>query len=276
MKRRKTSVAPPPPVPVGPQTNYLRTPYEPQETKCLSAGTSQRTPNVEEFELPPELYERLSQALHDLPENAAPVQRLLALCGSVCDAKLDILRKAGDKEDAFVLETVFKSFLESLNSAAESGSIQFAVPPSSTALELGDEDLRVDLEARKAGLRNRLALLKKEEQEWHDLLAKVEDLDIGEVSPEAEDEEIAAVGDKYAPEELAALRALNRDVHRKITMQVDGVCILVGNIEDLIDRANATAQEVHVQHHKKRFENFPHVDSPKFLLRKIMAPEGLS
>lgn len=160
MKRRKTSVAPPPPVLVGPQTNYLRTPYEPQETRCLSAGTSQRTPNVEEFELPPELYERLSQALHDLPENAAPVERLLALCGSVCDAKLDILSKSGDKKDAEILDTVFKSFLESLKSAAESGSIQFAVPPSSNVLELGDEDLRVDLEARKAGLRNRLAILK--------------------------------------------------------------------------------------------------------------------
>jgi len=161
MKRRKTSVAPPPPVPVGPpQTNYLKTPYEPQETRCLSAGTSQRTPNVEEFELPPELYERLSQALHDLPENAAPVERLLALCGSVCDAKLDILNKSGKTKDATVLDTVFKSFLESLKSAAESGSIQFAVPPSTTVLELGDEDLRVDLEARKAGLRNRLALLK--------------------------------------------------------------------------------------------------------------------
>jgi hypothetical protein len=119
-----------------------------------------------------------------------------------------------------------------------------------------------------------LFIFLQEEQDWHDLLAKVEELDIGEVSPEAEDGDLATTGDKYAQEELAALRALNKDVHRKITMQVDGVCTLVGNIEDLIDRANATAQEVHVQHHKKRFENFPHVDSPKFLLRKIMAPEG--
>jgi hypothetical protein len=161
MKRRKTSVAPQAAIPAGPPANLLRTPYEPQETRGMSAGTSQRTPNVEEFELPPELYERLSQALHDLPENAAPVERLLALCGSVCDAKLDILKKAGDTEDAAVLDTVFKSFLESLKQAAESGSIQFAVPPSSGAVELGDEDLKVDLEARKAGLRNRLALLKK-------------------------------------------------------------------------------------------------------------------
>ncbi len=162
MKRRKTSVAPPPAMPAGPPpTNFLRTPYEPQETRGLSAGGSQRTPNVEEFELPPELYERLSQALHNLPENAAPVERLLALCGSVCDAKLDILNKAGDTEDAAVLDKVFKSFLESLKTAAESGSIQFAAPPSSSVLELGDEDLKVDLEARKAGLRNRLALLKK-------------------------------------------------------------------------------------------------------------------
>jgi hypothetical protein len=159
MKRRKTSVAPPPPIPAGPPTQFLRTPYEQQER--LSAGTSQRTPNVEEFELPAELYERLSQALHNLPENAAPVERLLALCGSVCDAKLDILKKHGDTEDAVVLETVFKSFLDSLKSAAESGSIQFAAPPSSSVLELGDEDLKVDLEARKAGLRNRLELLKK-------------------------------------------------------------------------------------------------------------------
>ena len=84
----------------------------------------------------------------------------------------------------------------------------------------------------------------------------------------------AAAGEKYAAAEIAALKAIQQDVHRKITMQVDGVCTLVGNIEDLIDRANQTAQDVHVQHRKKRFENFPHIDSPKFLIKKLMAPDG--
>ena len=95
-----------------------------------------------------------------------------------------------------------------------------------------------------------------------------------EAEAEEGDEPSTAPAENYAAEEIAAVRALEQDIHRKITMQVDGVCTLVGNIEDLIDRANQTAQEVHVQHHKKRFEKFPHVDSPKFLIKKIMAPGG--
>lgn len=114
----------------------------------------------------------------------------------------------------------------------------------------------------------------QEEREWHELLAKVEELDIEDAAV-AEDES-ASVGavEKYAAEEIAALRALRQDVHRKVTMQVDGVCMLVGNIEDLIDRAHQTAQEVHMEHHKKIFESFPHVDSPKFLIKKILGPGG--
>ena len=101
-------------------------------------------------------------------------------------------------------------------------------------------------------------------------------MDLGDGSALAEDEGTSTGGAEghYAGEEIAALRALRQDMHRKVTMQVDGVCMLVGNIEDLIDRANLIAQEVHMEHHKKRFERFPHVDSPKFLIKKLLGPGG--
>ena len=275
MKRRKTAVPPPPPL--APH-HLLKTPYEAQE-RAASAAT-QRTPNVEEYEISAELYERLSTNLQNLPDNAPPAQRLLALCGAVCGAEVELLGKEGHEDESSALETVFTSFLASLKAAAERGSVQLSTLQDAPGIALADADLRVDLEARKAGLRNRLQMLKKEEEEWHELRAKVEDLEIGGAEAEAEGEGDQGEGaepgssaqaiEKYAGEEIAALKALREDVHRQITMQVDGVCTLVGNIEDLIERANQTAQDAQVQHHKKRFEPFPNVHSPKVLIRKIM------
>ena len=160
MKRRKTIVEDPATAAAdggGTQASLLQTPYEQQERGSVA---TQRTPNVEEYEISAELYERLSHNLHNLPETAGPSDRLLALCGSVCAAELEILRKGGKLEDVAVLEIVFSSFLEALKAAAEGGDLQFAAV-SSGSPEMGDEDLRVDLEARKAGLKNRLQILNK-------------------------------------------------------------------------------------------------------------------
>ena len=112
----------------------------------------------------------------------------------------------------------------------------------------------------------------QEEEEWHELMAKVDQLDIEQeqIAANEEDPSTSAAAEKHAGQEIAALRALNKDLHCKVTMQVDAVCKLVGNIEDLIDRANQTAQDVHVRQHQKRFENFAHIDSPQVLLKKVM------
>lgn len=120
---------------------------------------SQRTPNVEEYEITPELYERLSRSLHELPETATPSQHLLATCKAIWEAEVDIANKKGETKLVEALNAVYKEFMNAVESAIEKGDIQFA-PSDATGPRLDAEDLRVDLEARKAGLRNRLHMLK--------------------------------------------------------------------------------------------------------------------
>lgn len=122
---------------------------------------TQRTPNVEEFEISAELYERLGNSLQNLPDGAPPADRLLALCSSVCRAELDTLAKESNPEAQAALDAVFSAYLDSLSTATEQGAVQFAEPATASKLALDADDLKVDLEARKAGLRKRLQILKK-------------------------------------------------------------------------------------------------------------------
>jgi len=141
------------------QANALKTPYEDIERASIA---SQRTPNVEEYEISAELYDRLSRSLHNLPETAPPSDRLVVVCSSVCRAEVEILKQTGQGALASMLDQVFSSYMASLSNAAEQGAIQFAQPAApGDKLILDADDLKVDLEARKAGLRNRLNMLHK-------------------------------------------------------------------------------------------------------------------
>lgn len=115
----------------------------------------------------------------------------------------------------------------------------------------------------------------QEEQEWHDLLAKVQTLDIKPPSNDSEQaaHNTAAAVDSLAGEEIAALQALQHDVHRRLTLQVDAVCMLIGNMEDLIEKAQDTMHEAQTQLHAQRLKAFPHVYSPARLIRAIVRPE---
>lgn len=134
-----------------------KTPYEQQERNSMA---TQRTPNVEELELSEELFNHLTENLSQLPENAQPIQKLLSVCGAVCGSELHKRSKECDAEVCAALDAIFAHFLALVKLAVTQGDIKFAPDMSGNVVKLGDEDLKVDLEARKAGLRNRLQMLK--------------------------------------------------------------------------------------------------------------------
>ena len=134
----------------------MKTPYEQDKTSCAS----QRTPNVEEFEITEELYDRLNRSLRNLPEVASPAERLAAICMSICDAEAALLSKQGHDLNKGAVDTVFSTFLLSLEREMQQGLICFAETSSEENALLDYEDLRVDIEARKLGLRSRLQALR--------------------------------------------------------------------------------------------------------------------
>lgn len=74
----------------------------------------------------------------------------------------------------------------------------------------------------------------------------------------------------YAAEELGALQKMENEVLQRLTMQVDGVCTLLGNVEDLLQRANIVAQEAQRHQHSQRFKAFQHMNSPARLIKAIV------
>lgn len=155
IKRRKTELG----GPRGPAemavAEQLKTPYEQDKTSCAS----QRTPNVEEFEITEELYDRLNRNLRNLPEGAPPAERLVAICTSICDAEAALLGKHDHEQDKEAVDTLFKKFILSLEKEAQQGLLCFVETECEENTLSDYEDLKVDLEARKMGLRSRLQAL---------------------------------------------------------------------------------------------------------------------
>lgn len=116
----------------------------------------------------------------------------------------------------------------------------------------------------------------QEEAEWHALLQKVELLDQqqlalapggaveaaaaadgaaavappagGSSSPAAAEQQRPSGGSSDGEEsELVALAQLHAGVHRHLAMQVEGVCKLVGDVEEMVERANRSAAAVQVR-----------------------------
>lgn len=133
----------------------------PEVTPRQSQQTPQRTPNVEEYEISAELYNRLTKALHDFPETAPPSSRLLAVCSSVCAAEIDEVRKRGDEEIAVALESVFGDFMDGIAGAIDNQTIRMA-----STVEAPDDDFKIDIASRKVGLQRRLEILEKVCAQW--------------------------------------------------------------------------------------------------------------
>lgn len=263
---------------------------------------------MEEFEITEELYDRLNRSLRNLPEGASPAERLAAICKSICDAEAALLGRQGDDPNKGAVDTVFSAFLSSLERETQQGLICFAETSGEENASLDYEDLKVDIEARKMGLRSRLQALRsvrlsinsvlrviltaqmlkkkdetkeshslpfcclQEKDEWESLLAKVDEMKTSPIpSEEATESELASTSvTLYAAEELDALQRMESEVLQRLTMQVDGVCTLLGNVEDLLLRANDVAQEAQRHQHSRRFKAFQHMNSPARLIKAIV------
>ncbi|GAB4818836.1 hypothetical protein N2152v2_005882 [Parachlorella kessleri] len=141
-------------------------------------------------------------------------------------------------------------------------------PPAPAEQEVEQGDYQVDLEARKAGLRARLAGYEKEVADWDTLVQEAE-----QFSSETAAAGVATPGSEAAePADIAELKKMHEDLHRHLTIQAEGLCKLVGDVEELVDRANRTAHTLQAEYHQEKFQAFPHVDSPARLIREIVKP----
>lgn len=102
------------------------------------------------------------------------------------------------------------------------------------------------------------------------MLSKVDSLDLeAPIYPKggAENPSTSVV---MAAEEIQELQALKESIQKQLTMQVEGVSLVVGNIEDLIEQANEKAAIAQKKYHSERFKAFPHVNSPARLIKAIV------
>ena len=243
-------------------SNAYATPVTKLGDNKHTSATPQRTPNVEEYEISAELYNRLTEVLHDDLTDGA---RLLAVCSSVCAAELDEINKDGGERVASALETVFGNFMDGIAAALDDESIQMAPVVD----EFDGDDFKVDIASRKLGLRRRLDILRKEEQDWGDLLAKVDAIDLS-VEVVAEEAASGRVNTELAADEILGLQQLQESMQKHVTTQVEGVSLVIGNIEDLIEKANSKAQDAQKTLHSQRYKEYQHVSSPKRLIKAIV------
>ncbi len=278
LKRRKTTLggapaqnripngAPPPPPPVPP----FKTPGAGAPPPPAAPGTGGRSPAIDEYEISEGLYHSLSAALGALPEAAPAGARLAAVAGAVCDAERAAAAGAGGAAAAAAdaLAEVFAAFGAALRGAVDAGEVRCAASPGAggAGRRAGGDELRVDLAARKAGLRARLRRFAEEEAEWAALLAKAEAVE-AEAAGAAEE---AAAAPRPPSAEAEALRAAGAAAHRRLATQVDAVAMLVGDCEALAERAGAATAAAAADHQRRRFGAFPHVDSPARLIRALV------
>lgn len=275
VKRRKTTIPPPPSskqldASNSEEQNRFKTPHQGfQDT----SGKVQRSPNVEEFEISEHLYDKLSTSLLHAA-NKAPEDVLVAVCGAVCDAELEAAAERNQPYLRDVLKRVFDKFLKSIEEATKDGSLRCAnLAPKYVGVDSDAEDLHVDLEARKAGLRNRLSLLQEEERQWNSTFENVQSMDMaGERKSQNGSVPDPPDVSAYAGEEIHGLRSLKEDLPRVITQQVDGLEMMIKHMEEIIARNGATVEEVKSGLTKKRFQPFKYINSPQKLVKLIAKP----
>lgn len=285
--------------------------------------------NFDEYSISRELYQRLSLRLGALTEDATPAERLGAYVDAVCDAEQLSIASAtnnnngeGEKNPQMeaAVQDVLTMFRKSVVTALKMGTITCLDGPPSTPATGGksgagnndpndydnDNDHYAHLEARKAGLRARLARFEEEEREWENLLIKVEEMhqelesqaaaalgyindgknnnynnknDMGEDGQQHQHQQQEEREKKDAedvdPPEAKELRQLQADVHREVALQVEGLCMLVGDVEELADVADQSAHAMQAQYHAEKFKTFAHMDSPDRLIRDILRPTAV-
>eukprot|EP00891_Asterochloris_glomerata_P002231 jgi/Astpho2/2231/fgenesh1_pg.00040_%23_64_t len=77
-----------------------------------------------------------------------------------------------------------------------------------------------------------------------------------------------------APVKVGLLQQARADAHRRVTMQVEGLCALVSGCEELVAKAQQHGTIIQAAYHHERFRTFPHVDSPARLIKELLKPRA--
>ncbi|KAL0051387.1 hypothetical protein WJX82_006470 [Trebouxia sp. C0006] len=243
-----------------------------------------------------------------------------------------------DPAVARVVENVLGTFVQSVQSAAADGTFQAdsqTGPKAAKTTPDAEDDVmfKVDLEARKAGLRAQLAAFTKKEEEWQEVLTQQDtwqhaaepsspqaraqpgnlpadaahatgaeeaafvsagNAQGGAPAPEADDHAVQAhladalvpagadqsaaalVGQagSLLPGEAGLLRKAEVEAHRKVAMQVEGLCSMVSGVEELVAKAEKHCTAMQARYHQERFRTHPHIDSPAKLIQELLKPAG--
>lgn len=170
--KRKRAEPPAAPAASAPRTaarsHLLRTPAGALLAAPAATAVPAGSPYADEVELPRGLGQRLAAAAAALPERAPPAQRLLAFAESIGAAAAEAeARRPGGAARAAPLAAAFATFHAALAGALESGAVAVAprvappTPSNGVQQEVDQPEYGVDLAARKAGLRARLANFQK-------------------------------------------------------------------------------------------------------------------
>jgi hypothetical protein len=178
-KRKRSSAAPPaaqphpprgPAASAGTRSHLLRTPAgAAAAAQAATAAAAAESPYADELELPRALGQRLVQGMQQLAERAAPAERLAAIADSLGGAAVQEAACTSAARAA-VLADVFAAFRARLEQALASGVVALGgggghqPPPAHDEGEVEQPGYQVDLQARKAGLRARLANFQKVRQ----------------------------------------------------------------------------------------------------------------
>lgn len=256
------------------QNHYYKTPLE-KEVGVHNpprSGKIQRSPNVEEYEISENLYDKLSTSLGQ-SANKAPEELLLALCSAVCEAELENIAQRNQPYLRDNVQKVLKSFLTSLAEATRIGSIKCAeTTPRHAGMDSEGEDLHIDLEARKAGLRNRLQLLQEEEKQWNNTISSVQAIQVAKDNEPEEKATEEPHTSTFAAEEIQALKSLKEDLPRVLTQQIDGLEMVLKHMEEIVAQNIATVKEVKSGMFRRRFQPFQYINSPQKLIKIIAKP----
>ena len=170
--RKRKSAAAPPARPV-PSTTAARSArsrrHMPPRQRC------RQSPYADELEVPFALGPRPLVGLAALPDRAAAADRLLAICQGLSDAAA--MEAAPTPRRAVALSAALADFQAALAGALSSGGVALGgaprPPPTPTDDgEVEQPDYRVDLAARKSGLRARLANFQKARPAWEGVLRR--------------------------------------------------------------------------------------------------------
>eukprot|EP00887_Chlorella_sp_A99_P004054 scaffold11.g4054.t1 len=228
---------------------------------------------------------------------AATAQQLAALCSRLCLEEAAALGSEGQLAEA--LQQIAGGFGAAVAQAAAAGQIRVAqagaAPQRQAAAHAQGATLPAPAPQRHPSSESEAAT--PEEAEWQALLGKAERLPELEAGAEAaaaadqqqrqQQQEDGSAGDPRPPEAVV-LEQLHRDAHRRLAMQagrgggraasaarpVEGVCMLVGDVEELVERASRNAQAVQAGYHAHKFQPFPHVESPAHLIKLLVAGRG--